>query len=1681
MKAFSFFVAWLGFAAFASAATITITGDTELFDGLHGIADAAGTRIGTGQGGGVVGRMTFPDAVISGLVASGNLTALSEAFQLFGQESDGFVLNSRGPDGAFDASVIFDTRPSVNDMGGKPIWLWLYKGASRTTATEFFLVRLNVAFPTDPEGGGIELPLEVFVRPTTIASLFSGSIGPDTHDFYGPPDGLAAVLFKMQAVGAGTGNQPPTATAQSIEVFAGITRNGQLTGADPNNDPLTYELVTAPTKGMLNLTSNGIFDYTATVGQLGADSFSFKVSDGTFESLPATVSITISEAPPNAVPVAVPASFQMLRNDLLVQQLSATDADEDPLVFAKASDPTHGTLQLQSNGSFTYLPANGYVGEDAFAFTANDGIQTSAPALVVIRVGTPTPNWTWMNGGAVANLNGAYGTKGVASIGNSAGARSLAASAAEGAVSYVFGGFGRGATGGSGLLNDLWKFDADSNEWTWLSGGDTPNALGDYGEIGVSNQSNQPGGRSGALMWVAEGKLWLFGGTGRAGGSAVGELNDLWSYDLAANEWTWETGSSQVNGNGQHGVRGVASVSNVPGARTEAVGWKDGDGNLWVFGGRGRGATGSTAGLLNDLWRFDRSLGHWLHVHGPTGINGLGVYHDRASTSSQPGGRSGAVGWFDEDGALWLYGGRGMATAGRVGNLSDVWVFRPAEGTWRFMSGSDKTNVAPTYGPLGQESLSAKPGARFGMTGWRSWDGYFYLFGGSGSGVMSDVWRFNRDTQAWAWMKGHNRTNQASVYGEKGVGSVSNSPGGRSASLAFLTPNSQLWLFGGSAGALVFNDVWRLELPVVPMVELAAPTDIQTTTADLEMLIEGNSAASETTVRVEYAVAAFADQWNEVVLPVVAAGAALQMRATTLTGLASGTDYVVRARVANAAGESYSLLRRFRTTGSSPALSLAFADAGSLVDEGQGLHGVELVLSAPAVVPFVVPVTPSGSVSSADFELLTPLITFIPGQVRAVVDVRLIDNTVAQTDKTLNLTLGAPSALGGSLGIPSGLSVTLGTPVQHAVVIRDDDAGPMIAMPPAGLLVPLGGAGNFDAAASGQGPFSYQWFKGSARIARAVADTLTLSGVKLADAGEYVVEVSSARGKTLSDPAELAVVDVASRKFVAAEGGSVSLTFPFVGSGLMFEWRKMGDPAVLRTTSSLSFSALTVAQSGDYQCTVALPGVGELVSGLISLQVVNVAPTLPFNTLPVGYIGSPYQHQIEVGNAPAGGAASYVITGLPAGLVADSTGRISGIPKGVVASQTVLIRAINPIGSIIQEATISILGVPLTLLGQHLAAIDPDPSSSVLSLGGRFELTTTSAGSFTAALQLGSATLRTRGPLQVDLDGASGVATFARRNATPLTVSFELDPAAEPGVLDFSGEVADGASSVGFAGVRAAGATTDRAGAHTFGLLLDRANRGALNIPQGAGFGTATIASSGRVSFAGRTAEGSTYTAASILGREGDIPVYFSAPSSGTGNAVAGLIRHEIATASPFIHGVAGDLKWSRAVALAAARTRSYRAGFDAVAVQLTGGLYAGPTTDGIIANLPAQNNNVATSFESRAVIEGALAQTTFTVANAGGVRQRVTLPAAGSAANPAGVTFKLAARPAGSFNGGFTVAGASSALNRQASYGGQFVRIPTGDFFAAGYFLLAQPPEAGQTVRTAPELSGEVIIETAP
>ena len=67
-------------------------------------------------------------------------------------------------------------------------------------------------------------------------------------------------------------------------------------------------------------------------------------------------------------------------------------------------------------------------------------------------------------------------------------------------------------------------------------------------------------------------------------------MNDLWKFD--GSQWMWVSGSSNASQDGVYGTKGVASSSNVPGARFGAVSWTDSSGNLLLFGGDGYDATG---------------------------------------------------------------------------------------------------------------------------------------------------------------------------------------------------------------------------------------------------------------------------------------------------------------------------------------------------------------------------------------------------------------------------------------------------------------------------------------------------------------------------------------------------------------------------------------------------------------------------------------------------------------------------------------------------------------------------------------------------------------------------------------------------------------------------------------------------------------------------------------------------------------------------------------------------------------------------------------------------------------------------------------------------------------------------------------------------------------------------------
>jgi VCBS repeat-containing protein len=203
----------------------------------------------------------------------------------------------------------------------------------------------------------------------------------------------------MGAVESGSGGSTNRAPAAANDAYSTNT-NTALTMAAPgvlSNDTdadgnsLTASKVSNPAHGTLTLNSNGSFTFTPTTGYTGTDTFTYYANDGQVNSNTATVTITINAAAVNNAPVAVNDTYTTNEDTALNVAAAGvlsndTDADGNTLTAAKVTDPSHGTLTLNSNGSFTYTPTANYNGTDTFTYRANDGQANSNTATVTITI-----------------------------------------------------------------------------------------------------------------------------------------------------------------------------------------------------------------------------------------------------------------------------------------------------------------------------------------------------------------------------------------------------------------------------------------------------------------------------------------------------------------------------------------------------------------------------------------------------------------------------------------------------------------------------------------------------------------------------------------------------------------------------------------------------------------------------------------------------------------------------------------------------------------------------------------------------------------------------------------------------------------------------------------------------------------------------------------------------------------------------------------------------------------------------------------------------------------------------------------------------------------------------------------------------------------------------------------------
>ena len=242
----------------------------------------------------------------------------------------------------------------------------------------------NGTLELNPDGSFVYTPNEGFSGSDSFT--YRASDGTNTSE---------SVTVSLEVPEPDPVNTPPEAADDDFGTDYS-ERNVLANDSDAEGDELTAELVEGTANGTLELNPDGSFVYTPNEGFSGSDSFTYRASDGSDVSEPATVSLTVPEPdnppppppPGNQAPTGVNDNFgtdyegrNVLSND--------TDPDGDSLTAVLVQGPANGTLELNPDGSFVYAPNEGFTGSDSFTYRPNDGSVNGSLARVTLQVGEP--------------------------------------------------------------------------------------------------------------------------------------------------------------------------------------------------------------------------------------------------------------------------------------------------------------------------------------------------------------------------------------------------------------------------------------------------------------------------------------------------------------------------------------------------------------------------------------------------------------------------------------------------------------------------------------------------------------------------------------------------------------------------------------------------------------------------------------------------------------------------------------------------------------------------------------------------------------------------------------------------------------------------------------------------------------------------------------------------------------------------------------------------------------------------------------------------------------------------------------------------------------------------------------------------------------------------------------------
>jgi VCBS repeat-containing protein len=299
-------------------------------------------------------------------------------------------------DGTFDAP----TYVTLNSASGpQQISAGLVDGGSNVDLVVADLLTDNVSVLLGNGSGGFGTATNVAAGITRPSKLTLADVDGDSdRDIVTANtgfDGEAAVLLNNGSGNFGSpsviaaGTQPSSVAVGDLNGDAKV----DLTVGNAGSD----EVLTLLGDGAGGLSSPLSFGLNgaggpsqATVGDLDGDGRAdiATANDSFGAGDPNDVSVLLNTS--NRAPFAVADSYSHNGSDTALTVAATgvlgndTDADANALTAVQVSAPTHGTLTLNSDGSFTYQATAGYVGSDSFTYKANDGTDDSNVATVTI-------------------------------------------------------------------------------------------------------------------------------------------------------------------------------------------------------------------------------------------------------------------------------------------------------------------------------------------------------------------------------------------------------------------------------------------------------------------------------------------------------------------------------------------------------------------------------------------------------------------------------------------------------------------------------------------------------------------------------------------------------------------------------------------------------------------------------------------------------------------------------------------------------------------------------------------------------------------------------------------------------------------------------------------------------------------------------------------------------------------------------------------------------------------------------------------------------------------------------------------------------------------------------------------------------------------------------------------------